>query len=83
MKNYVVLLAGTVSLVAAVVKLVFGLGADWVWIVAPLWMPIALAYLIFVGLFVHAFGTGKLEIVPKPVPGAAPVFPLAKEPAKV
>lgn len=88
MKNYVVLAAGTVSMIAAIVKLVFAAPYDWVWVVAPLWVPLALAYLIFVGLFVHALGTGKLAIVPKPAPGdtgsekPAPVLPLERAPAE-
>jgi len=85
MKNYVVLIAGTASVLAAITKLVFGLTLNWAWVVAPLWVPLAIAYVIFVGMFVHALGTGKLEIVPKPSAAAltgAPVFPFPGSPDK-
>lgn len=74
-KPYVVLLLGTISAIGASLK-AFGLTqTDWVWVLLPLWAPMAFAYLAFIFTLVHALGTGELQIVTKPAPAPVAVDP--------
>ncbi len=58
MKPVAVLIAGTISLVAAIIKLVFGFTTEWVWILLPLWTPMLIAYLSFVYIVIHQLSVG-------------------------
>jgi energy-coupling factor transporter transmembrane protein EcfT len=60
MKPIAVLTAGTISLIAAIVKYVFQLPTDWVWIMAPLWVPMLVAYLSFVWIVLHSLALGQV-----------------------
>ena len=70
MKPIAVLTAGTISLIAAIVKYVFQLPTDWVWIMAPLWVPMLVAYLSFVWIVLHSLALG--QVVQAPAPKAKP-----------
>lgn len=66
MKPVYILVCGTAALLATLGKLFGFWSIDWGFILAPLWIPMAYAYLAFIVIMVHALGTGKLEVVHAP-----------------
>ncbi len=62
MKPVAVLIAGTISLVAAIIKLVFGFTTEWVWILLPLWSPMLIAYFSFVWIVLHQLALGNVVV---------------------
>lgn len=70
-KPYIVLLLGTISVIASLLKAFGIVQAEWVWVLAPLWLPMAFAYCAFVFTLVHALGTGELTVVAKKLPPEA------------
>lgn len=68
MKPIAVLTAGTISLIAAIVKYSFQLPTDWVWIMAPLWVPMLVAYVSFVWIVIHSLALGQVVQAPAPKP---------------